>query len=66
MAAPVGNGTPVDADDEGQGVKVFVVFLLASFILGGRALGRERPDRPWLIIGACLLVSAALFTYRFA
>jgi hypothetical protein len=47
-------------------VKVFVVFLLASFVLGGRALGRDRPDRPWLILGACLMVSALLYTYRFA
>jgi hypothetical protein len=47
-------------------VKVFVLFLLVAFVLGGRSLGRERPDRAWLILGMCVLVSAALYTYRFA
>lgn len=47
-------------------MKVFVVFLLAAFVLGGRSFGRERPDRAWLILGACLLLSAALYGYRFA
>jgi hypothetical protein len=47
-------------------VKVFVLFLLMSFVLGGRSIGRERPDRAWLILATCLLVSAALYSYKFA
>ncbi len=47
-------------------MKLFVVFLLASFVLGGRALGRKRPDRAWLILGGCVLLSVALYSYRFA
>jgi hypothetical protein len=47
-------------------LKVLVLFLLASFVLGGRSAGRRNPDRVWLILAACVLVSAALYTYRFA
>jgi hypothetical protein len=47
-------------------VKVFVLFMLMAFLLGGRSVGREHPDRAWLILAACLLVSAALYSYRFA
>jgi hypothetical protein len=47
-------------------VKVFVLFLVVSFVLGGSTIGAKKPDRPWLRFGACLLVSAALYTYKFA
>ena len=47
-------------------MKLFVLFLLGSFVLGGRSLGRPRPDRVWLILGVCVLLSAALYSYRFA
>jgi hypothetical protein len=47
-------------------VKVFVFFLVASFVLGGSTVGARKPDRAWLVLGACVLVSAALYTYKFA
>jgi hypothetical protein len=47
-------------------VKVFVLFLLVSFVLGGRSAGRENPDRVWRLLGVCMLVSAALYSYRLA
>jgi hypothetical protein len=47
-------------------MKVFVFFLLMSFVLGGRSIRREKPDRVWLILGACVLVSGALYSYKFA
>ena len=47
-------------------MKLFVLFLLGAFVLGGRSFGRERPDRPWLILGVCVLLCAAFYTYRFS
>jgi hypothetical protein len=55
-----------ECGEKGERMKFLVTFLLGMFVLGGRALGRDRPDRVWWILAACLMVSAALFTYRFA
>lgn len=47
-------------------MKVLVLFLLLAFVLGGRSVGRRRPDRTLLLLGGCLLVCVALYSYRFA
>ena len=47
-------------------MKVWIFFLVGSFVVGGVSLRRDRAERPLLVLGVCLLVAAALYSHRFA
>jgi hypothetical protein len=44
-------------------MKVWVVFLVAAFLLGVRAAKRGREVSPFTLLGLCLFVAAGLYTY---
>jgi hypothetical protein len=46
-------------------VKVWIAFLLISFLLGGWAARRQRPTRMVVILAMSVVVALALRTTRF-
>jgi hypothetical protein len=46
-------------------VKVWIAFLLVSFLLGGREVRRQRPTRMVVILAMSVVVALALRTTRF-
>jgi hypothetical protein len=46
-------------------VKIWIGFLLLTFVLGGREIRRQRPTRMVVIFGLSVLVALALRSYRF-
>jgi hypothetical protein len=47
-------------------VKVFLLLLLASFVVGGFNLRNGRTERFALVLGTCILVAFLLSLRRFA
>jgi hypothetical protein len=47
-------------------VKVWIGFLLISFIIGGRSVRTGKPDRPLIMLAVCFVVAAAFYSYRWA
>lgn len=45
-------------------MKVWILFLIGSFVLAGRAQLRGRHERLLLVFGVCLLVAVALSSQR--
>jgi hypothetical protein len=46
-------------------VKVWIAFLLLTFLLGGREVRRQRPTRMVVVLGLSVVVALALRTTRF-
>jgi hypothetical protein len=46
-------------------VKVWLVFLFITFVLGGREVRRQRPTRMVVIFAMSVVVALALRTTRF-
>jgi hypothetical protein len=46
-------------------MKVFIGFLLVSFVLGGRVTRRGR-DRFAAMMALCIITAIALYSHRFA
>jgi hypothetical protein len=47
-------------------MKIWVGFLILTFIMGGREIRRQRPTRLIVLFGLCVVVMLALRSYRFA
>ena len=45
-------------------MRVWLVFLLLSFVLGGRNARRGKPDRAVLVVVGCLMVAVLLNSQR--
>jgi hypothetical protein len=46
-------------------VKIWIAFLLLTFVLGGREVRRQRPTRMLVVFGLGVMVALALRSYRF-
>jgi hypothetical protein len=47
-------------------VKIWIAFLLLSFVLGARAMRRGRNEKLVNVLSLCVLVAAAYYSYRWA
>lgn len=47
-------------------MKIWMLFLLGSFIAGGVSLRRSKPERPMLFLVVCIVVAAATYSGRFS
>ena len=46
-------------------MKLFLLFLFSAFLVGANPSVRRFAERPIVLIGACAVVSAMFFSYRF-
>jgi hypothetical protein len=47
-------------------LKIWIAFLLVSFVLGARWSRAQRADRSLMLFGLSVLVVLALYSYRWA
>jgi hypothetical protein len=47
-------------------VKIWIVFLLGAFVIGGHTLLRGARPQAWLLMGVCVVVAFLLSSQRFA
>jgi hypothetical protein len=45
-------------------MKVWIAFLLLSFVVGGWSMRRNKRERFWLVFGLCVIVAFALQSQR--
>lgn len=47
-------------------MKIWILFLLGSFVVGGMSLRSERRERPAVLLFVCVIVAAAMYSGRFS
>ena len=45
-------------------MRVFLIFLITAFIVGGTSIGRPVRSRPMLLLLGCAVVGASYYSYR--
>jgi hypothetical protein len=45
-------------------VKIWIAFLVASFLIGGRSYRKGSRDRVAMMLGVSLAIAATYYTYR--
>ena len=46
-------------------MQLLILFMVASFVVGGLATRRDTLPRPVLVMGACIMVGALYYSRRF-
>jgi biotin transporter BioY len=47
-------------------MKFWILFLVATFLVGGTRLGRWGRERPWAIVAGCTVAAASFYSIGIA